>query len=94
MKKLADVVIDLRSSSEFNRDLPLYKSSGMEAVNIDFFKAPKEIDNLNKEKSYVVVCESGLLSGVIAQLMVSKGFRNVFNIQNGIEELRKILNER
>ncbi|MFN4245204.1 MAG: rhodanese-like domain-containing protein [Brevinematia bacterium] len=93
MKKMdVDVIIDLRSPREFEKDKNFYSSIGVEAVNLDFFKAPKDVESLDKDKSYYVICESGVFSDIITKIMKSKGFRKVKNIKGGIEELKKIVN--
>ncbi|MEN2998884.1 MAG: rhodanese-like domain-containing protein [Brevinematia bacterium] len=94
MKKIqVDIVIDLRAPEEFEKDKGFYHSLGVEAINLDFFKAPKEIESFDKEKSYFVVCNSGVFSEIISKLMLSKGFKNVKDFKGGIEEFRKMLDE-
>ncbi|MGC8963975.1 MAG: rhodanese-like domain-containing protein [Brevinematia bacterium] len=84
-----DIIIDLRSQKEFQKDKQLYLKLGKEALNIAFFQAPKEIEKLDKEKSYLLVCETGSFSDIIAKVMLSKGFKKVKNLKGGIIELKE-----
>jgi len=90
--KEIDKIIDLRPKEEFERDVPFYKSLGIEAINIDFFVAPKEVENFDKEKSYLVVCYTGMLSSIIVEVMESKGFKKVQSVEGGIGNLKKAIN--
>lgn len=85
-----DVIIDLRSPIEFERDKDFYLSIGSEAVNIDFFKAPQEVEKLDRNKTYLVVCESGMTSEIISKVMISKGFKNVKHLGGGVRELKRV----
>ncbi len=88
--KFFDVIIDLRSRKEFEKDLEFYKLIGVKnAINIDFFDAPKQISDFDKSKSYLLVCESGTLSEIIQNIMKSKGFQKVSNLENGMSGLKK-----
>ena len=94
MKKIdVDIIIDLRSPKDFDKDKDFYSRIGVKALNLDFFKAPKEVENLDKEKSYYVICESGLFSDIITKVMLSKGFEKVKNIKGGIVELKRMLSD-
>lgn len=84
-----DIIIDLRSKKEFEKDKSFYLKLGKEVINIDFFVAPKEIEKLDKSKSYLLVCDSGTFSNIIAKVMISKGFEKVKDLKNGIEELKR-----
>lgn len=94
MKKIqVDTIIDLRSTKDFEKDKAFYTSIEVEVINMDFFKAPKEIENLDKNKTYFVLCDSGMFSDIITKVMLSKGFKNVKNLKGGIEELKRMVNE-
>jgi|FaiFalDrversion3_1042247.scaffolds.fasta_scaffold23997_1 rhodanese-related sulfurtransferase len=91
--KEIDKIIDLRSKRDFEKDKEFYQSLKIEAVNIDFFVAPKEVESFDKEKSYLVVCDTGMLSSIIVDVMKSKGFKKVQNVEGGIENLKKLINQ-
>lgn len=89
-----DVIIDLRSKKDFTEDMLFYSQKNLEVINLDFFEAPKEVDKLDKTKSYLVVCDTGMFSDIIAKVMQSKGFKNVKSLNGGIKNLKKLLNEK
>lgn len=91
MKNSELFIIDLRSPKEFEKDREFYISRGLNVLNLDFFKAPKEVETLDKEKEYLVVCESGMFSDILTKVMQSKGFKSVKNVKGGIEELKRLL---
>lgn len=73
-------VIDVRTPAEFR------KGHIKGAVNLDLsaFDFQKKILELKKEGNYFMYCRSGARSAVAARLMSQKGFKNVFNLDNGI----------
>lgn len=78
-------LIDVRTPAEYNAGhLP-------NAINIDvtdrsFSKAIRELD---KSKKYYVYCKSGGRSSKAQQIMLSKNFEQVCNIEGGILKLEK-----
>ncbi|QED46657.1 rhodanese-like domain-containing protein [Cytobacillus dafuensis] len=44
------------------------------------------ISELNKEKSYLLVCRSGNRSGQAAQILIDNGFTNIYNLKTGMNE--------
>ncbi|MCS7298795.1 MAG: rhodanese-like domain-containing protein [Spirochaetia bacterium] len=91
MKNPNLVIIDLRSPRDFEKDREFYTSRNLNVLNLDFFKAPKEVEILDRQKEYLVVCESGMLSDILTKVMQSKGFKSVKNVKGGIEELKRLL---
>src|SRR5690606_12269678 len=75
------IVLDVRTGEE-------YKSGHLEgAVNIDVLDSTtfhNQIENLDKDKTYLVYCRSGKRSANAANIMNQKGFANVFNMKGGI----------
>ena len=55
------------------------------AVTIDYeddsFEA--EVAKLDKQKTYLVYCRSGIRGGKACKLMAKKGFKNLYNLQGG-----------
>lgn len=73
------IILDVRTPNEFN--------SGhlKDAINIDFYQNfEKAIEELDREKEYLVYCRSGGRSEKAAVLMAQKGFKNVSNMLGGI----------
>lgn len=75
------ILIDVRTQEEVNQG----KLKG--AINIDFFDADfeKELDKLDKSKSYAVYCKSGGRSGKTLKMMNKKGFTEVYNLLGGYD---------
>ena len=83
MNTLRDVVVlDVRTPEEY--------TSGYigKALNIDYESDSfeKELSRLDKNKTYLVYCESGGRSASAIELMHDQGFKNVFELKGGIEE--------
>ena len=75
-------VIDLRTDNEFSRGSIKY------SYNIDFQK-PEFIDNLNsldKEKSYIIYCQSGNRSEKASLIMKSLGFKVIYHYKKGYQD--------
>ncbi len=79
-------LIDLRTTDEI-------KSKGMipGAIQLDFLSkdAEKEIDKLDKNKTYLIYCAGGGRSGDCAELMQKKGFKDVVNLEKGFGDWKK-----
>lgn len=79
------VIIDVRTPPE-------YEAGHLaEAINIDvksqeFFN---KIGELDKSKQYYVYCKSGIRSSKAQQIMLSRNFKQVCNVDGGILQLQK-----
>lgn len=74
--------IDVRTPSE-------YLTSHIKgAVNIDVENAnfESEIEKLDKAKVYAVYCHSGRRSQIAVEKMAAAGFKNLYNLENGIAD--------
>ncbi len=76
------VILDVRTAEEF--------ASGYieDALNIDFYSETfrDELDNLDKNKTYLVYCRSGVRSRGAVDIMEELGFKEVYNILGGMIE--------
>lgn len=76
------VIMDVRTPTEFTEE-------GLEgAVNIDY-RSPAfrdELNKLDKSKSYLVYCRSGVRSRSAVDIMAELGFREVYNLVGGITQ--------
>lgn len=74
------ILIDLRTTDEI-------KSKGKipGAQQIDFLAkdSEKQIEKLDKSKTYLIYCAGGGRSGDCAELMQKSGFKNVVNLEKG-----------
>lgn len=74
------IIIDVRTPQEFANE---YIEN---AVNIDYYSEEfqNELNELDKEKTYLIYCLSGNRSGRALAIMKELGFREVYNMLGGI----------
>lgn len=76
------VTLDVRTPGEFSQ------GHIQGAMNIDV-EAPtfnSEIAKLDKTKTYAVYCHSGRRSGIATQTMAKRGFKHLYNLENGLAD--------
>ena len=81
LSSLEDIqLIDVRTIEEYNSG---YIGG---ALNIDFYKSSfiDSINVLDKSKTTVIYCKSGNRSSKSALMMKSLGFKNVYNLKEGM----------
>ena len=74
------IIVDVRTPKEYEEThIP-------RAVNIDFRSTDlrKEIDRLDRKKTYLLYCRTGVRSAQAMETMREMGFRNVAHIAGGI----------
>src|SRR5450830_668046 len=71
-------VVDVRKHDEVARGI----IPG--ALHIQLAMIPVKHDVLDKKKSLVFYCHSGIRSGQASAFLASKGYKNVYNLQGGI----------
>jgi rhodanese-related sulfurtransferase len=77
------VIIDVRTPEEWEEGIV----PGAKKLNI--FNAPvfmAEIETMERDKEYFMYCRSGGRSGQAGQIMASKGFDKVYNLNGGMME--------
>ncbi len=74
------VIIDVRTPEEFA------EGHVEKAINIDYYSETfrDELNNLDKNKTYLVYCRSGNRSGNALNIMAELNFREVYNMSGGI----------
>lgn len=80
------VIIDLRTAAE-------YASGHIEkAINLDYNSEnfEDELDELDKDKTYLIYCQTDQLSGKVLDMMEKLGFREVYNLLGGIAWWKKV----
>ena len=85
MKNENTVIIDNRTNEE-------YETGHIEgALLIDYHSSDFEdkIDELDRDKTYLIYCRSGRRSLAAMNLMKEYGFREVYNLEGGIIDFRK-----
>ncbi|MEH7276976.1 rhodanese-like domain-containing protein [Neobacillus vireti] len=72
------IVLDVRTPEEYNSGhIP-----DSELVPLKVFEGMSE--DLEKDKNYLLVCRSGNRSQQAAEILTSKGFKNVYNMTGGM----------
>ncbi len=67
------VVVDVRSAAEFG------SGHRKGSLNIPLNLIPEQMDNLNKDKPIITCCASGMRSASARSLLLSNGFKEVYN---------------
>lgn len=77
------MVLDLRTTDELKA-----KGYIKGAIQLDYLAkdAEKQIDKLDKSKTYYVYCAGGGRSGECAEYMEKQGFKRVYNLEKGLGE--------
>ena len=86
MKDVHTVLIDVRTPEEYMEGhIP-------GAININYLDENFErgLDTLNKDLVYEVYCHSGGRSTNSAEIMVKKGFKNIFNYEGSMREWKQL----
>ena len=85
IEKQKGFVIDLRTADEIKKG----KIKG--ATEIDFLVVDfnKEADKLDKSKTYYLYCAGGGRSADAAEILASKGFKHVVNLEKGFADWKK-----
>lgn len=81
MKTIGVVVLDVRTIDEFNSG-HIEGAKQLDYYETDSFNAA--IDALDKDVTYLLYCRSGGRSGTTYDMMVQKGFKNVYNLEGGM----------
>ncbi|MBC8757732.1 rhodanese-like domain-containing protein, partial [Kordia sp. YSTF-M3] len=75
-------ILDVRKESEYN-------SEHIEnAINTPLDYLETSINAVNKDKTYYVHCRSGYRSMVFVSILKSKGYKNLIDIQGGINAIK------
>ncbi len=76
------VIIDVRTLEEFAEE------HIENAINLDYYSETfrDELNNLDRNKTYLIYCRSGRRSGNALNIMAELNFREAYNILGGIIE--------
>jgi len=74
------IIIDVRTPQEFAQE----HIEG--AINLDYYSADfrEQLNELDKNKTYLVYCRTGRRSKAAVDLMKELGFGQIYNISDGI----------
>ena len=70
-------IVDVRESYEFH-------GGNIGGISVPLNILEDEIEKIDREKKNIIVCRSGVRSKKATQLMLDKGFDNVFNLRGGL----------
>lgn len=77
------ILVDVRTFEEFNRDhLP-------NAIHLDYLAEGflDQLDTMDKGAIYFVYCQSSRRSTRTCTLLRNSGFKNIFNLDGGLNEM-------
>lgn len=79
------VILDIRTPAEYK------KERLFDSIQIDYYSKSFThlLNDLDKDKSYLVYCRSGNRSGRALSLFKTLGFKNVYNLDQGIKGWRR-----
>ncbi|EKF84815.1 rhodanese-like domain-containing protein [Methanobacterium formicicum] len=74
------ILLDVRTLGEYNQ------SHIEDSIQIDYQSRDfeKKVQELDKSKTYLVYCRSGMRSGASVDIMSKLGFKNLYNMAGGI----------
>ncbi|MGB9936267.1 MAG: rhodanese-like domain-containing protein [Methanobacterium sp.] len=72
-------ILDIRSDREYS----LGHIPGAKSLHYEGHEFQRKVENLDKEKEYVIYCKSGVRGGYFLNQMEKSGFNKAHNIQGG-----------
>ncbi|MGL4642202.1 MAG: rhodanese-like domain-containing protein [Cetobacterium sp.] len=78
LKDKDTVLLDVRTEEEY------WDESLNETINIPLHELGERITELDKNKTYITFCRSGVRSKSAALILLEEGFENVYNSEEGI----------
>lgn len=79
------VLLDIRTKGEYEKG----HLENSKMVNYMARKGKREIFRLDKEKSYLIYCRTGVRSAALLRKMKRRHFKEVFNMAGGIRDWTK-----
>lgn len=76
------ILLDVRTPGEVKQG----KIKGATSIDIMHPQFLENIEQLDKDKSYLVYCRSGSRSAQACQMMAKKGFSHLYNLSGGISQ--------
>ena len=64
------------------------------SINIPMNNIEEKLDELKKYNPIAVLCRSGIRSAIVAELLIRKSFTEVANIEGGINEWAKSVDQK
>ncbi|MFK5957388.1 MAG: rhodanese-like domain-containing protein [Lutibacter sp.] len=76
------ILLDVRTSYEFEDE----HINGAKQLNYYSFSFTKNLLLLPKDKPIYVYCRSGYRSNKASKILIKNGYKNVYNLKNGIKD--------
>ena len=73
-------ILDVRTAGEF-RSGHIPKAKNINVMDANF---KRDIQALDKSKTYYVYCRSGMRSARACKILAKQGFENVYNLRGGV----------
>lgn len=74
------IVVDVRTDSEYAAGhIP-------NSILVPVQELSERLDELDPSASYLIVCRSGNRSAQASELLIEKGFKNIYNMKGGMNE--------
>jgi rhodanese-related sulfurtransferase len=75
--------LDVRTPGEYNR------SHQVPFRNIPLYELTQRMNELDKSKEIVVICQSGIRSSKAARVLKKQGFNQIFNVKGGMSAWKR-----
>jgi rhodanese-related sulfurtransferase len=82
------VVVDVRPPEQYNQD------DLAQALHIPLHDIQHGNHNLPKDRPLLLVCERGVMSELAGLYLEAAGYELVYNLEGGLQKLRKVAKER
>jgi len=76
------VILDVRTPEEFEQGHIPHAT----LINLRDPNFSQELDSLDQSKTYLVYCGTGSRSSKASALLGKKGFKNIYNLENGFNQ--------
>ena len=73
------IILDVRPHDEFE----IEHIHGAKNLDYDGHEFRKKVENIDKEKNYIIYCRSGVRGEYFMEIMKKLGFQQVYNILGG-----------
>jgi rhodanese-related sulfurtransferase len=73
------MILDVRTPAEFNSG----RISGAILLDVNDYSFEQKLNKLDKNKTYLVYCQSGIRSAKASSILSNNGFTKVFNLSSG-----------
>ncbi|WP_337867590.1 rhodanese-like domain-containing protein [Meiothermus sp.] len=82
------VVVDVRPPEQYNQD------DFIQALHVPLSDIQHGNHNLPKDRPLLLVCERGVMSELAGLYLEAAGYELVYNLEGGLQKLRKVAEER